>query len=107
VSATAPVLDAYVTETGIHACVWCAWCVRWHLHGHCGNGPLGHGDGHRWSHCGDHHSPYWEHGYYIREIGWWPDRPHWCALHVLCRGCRTPFYRNRPQRRWCGECPRQ
>ena len=102
----APTLDAYVTEDRANACIWCAHCVRWHRHGHVDptTAELGAGNGHRAAHCHDPASPYDDRGYYIREVAWWPDRPHWGELPVICRGCRQPFRRNRHQRRWCYDC---
>ena len=97
-----PTLDAYVTDSGVHACVWCSWCRRWHLHGHGGlDQPLGYGDGHRVGHCHDPWSPYEQTGYRIHEVGWWPDRPDWRELPVICRPCGEPFHRHHTAQRYC------
>ena len=65
-----PVLDGYVTEDGVHSCVWCRYCLRWHQHGHTG-GPIGAGNGHRVAHCAhDSASLYLDTGYVIREVGY-------------------------------------
>ena len=67
-SPVVPELDAYVTDSGISSRVWCAWCVRWHSHGHCGHDkPLGAGNGHRVAHCHDPWSRYNATGYVLRE----------------------------------------
>ena len=104
-----PDLDAYVTDSGISARAWCAWCRRWHSHGHCGtHEPLGAGNGHRVAHCHDPRSPYNSTGYTIREVGWWDHRPDWRQLPVICRPCGDAFYRDHSAARYCSEpCRRQ
>ena len=38
-----PILPAFTRADPLSSVVWCAHCLRWHLHGH--------GDGHRVAHC--------------------------------------------------------
>lgn len=55
-----PHLDAYDIGDGVHWCVWCVHCHRWHFHGI--------GPGHVWAHCSTD-SPYYSTGYVLVAAG--------------------------------------